>query len=70
VWLGLTHEPNHNEDVTGHLETKLAALAEHRSQVEGAMLGFFEQWIPQDAEEAGAKSGVRHAESFRRLDLS
>ena len=70
VWLGLTGEPNHHEDVTGHLETKLAALAEHESQVAGGMLGYFEEWIPKEAEEAGRKIGVRHAESFRRLDLS
>ncbi len=70
VWLALTREPNHHEDVTGHLETKLAALAEHASQVTGGMLGYFEEWIPKEAEEAGAKIGVRHAESFRRLDLS
>jgi LmbE family N-acetylglucosaminyl deacetylase len=70
VWLGLTSEPNHHEDVTGHLETKLAALAEHESQVEGGMLGYLEEWIPKEAEEAGRAIGVRHAESFRRLDLS
>jgi LmbE family N-acetylglucosaminyl deacetylase len=70
VWLGLTAEPNHHEDVTGHLETKLAALAMHESQVAGGMLGYFEEWIPKEAEEAGTKIGVRHAESFRRLDLS
>lgn len=70
LWLGLTNEPNHLEDVTGHLETKLAALAKHESQVAGGMLGYFEAWIPKEAEEAGSRIGVRHAESFRRLDLS
>ena len=70
VWLAWTREPNHHEDVTGHLATKLAALAEHASQVAGDMLGYFEEWIPQEAEEAGSRIGVRHAESFRRLDLS
>ena len=70
VWLGMTAEPNHHEDVTGHLETKLAALEQHRSQVAGDMLGYFEEWIPKEAEEAGRAIGVRHAESFRRLDLS
>jgi hypothetical protein len=34
------------------------------------MLGYFEEWIPKEAEEAGRAIGVRHAESFRRLDLS
>ena len=70
VWLGWTLEPNHHEEVTGFLGTKLAALAEHRSQVEGDLLGFFEEWIPKEAEEAGRAIGVGHAESFRRLDLS
>ena len=70
IWLGWTLEPNHHEDVTGFLETKLAALGEHRSQVEGGLLGFFEEWIPKETEAAGAKIGVRHAESFRVLGSS
>ena len=70
VWLGWTLEPNHYEDVTGFLDTKLAALAEHASQVAGDMLGFFEEWIPKEAEEMGERVGVRHAEAFRALDLS
>lgn len=70
VWLGWTLEANHHEDVTGFLETKLAALAEHVSQLEADLLGYFEEWIPKEAEEAGRQIGVRHAESFRRLDLS
>lgn len=70
VWLGWTREPNHHEDVTGFLETKLAALAEHVSQLEADLLGYFEEWIPKEAEEAGRQIGARHAESFRRLDLS
>lgn len=69
VWLGWTLEPNGSSDVSGHMETKLAALREHRSQVEGDMLGFFEEWIPLEAEEAGRGIGVRHAETFRALSL-
>lgn len=69
VWLGWTLEPNHYQDLTGHMDTKLAALAEHRSQVEGNMLGFFDQWLPAEAEENGRKIGVRHAEAFRVLNL-
>ena len=34
------------------------------------MLGFFEGWLPMEAEENGRKIGVKHAEAFRRLDLS
>ncbi len=69
VWMGWTLEPNHHEDVTGFMERKLAALALHRSQVEGDQLGFFEEWLPKEAEEAGRRIGVRHAESFRVLRL-
>jgi LmbE family N-acetylglucosaminyl deacetylase len=69
VWLGWTIEPNHHQDVTGFMELKLAALAEHRSQVQGGMLGFFEEWLPADAREAGEHIGVEHAESFRVLNL-
>jgi LmbE family N-acetylglucosaminyl deacetylase len=69
VWLGWTNEPNHHQDVTGFLEVKLTALAEHRSQVEGDMLGFFREWLPAEAEENGKKIGVQHAEAFRVLNL-
>jgi LmbE family N-acetylglucosaminyl deacetylase len=69
IWLGWTNEPNHHQDITGFLEVKLDALAEHRSQVEGDMLGFFREWLPAEAEENGKKIGVQHAESFRILTL-
>ena len=69
LWLSWSTEPNHHEDVTGFLRTKIDALAAHESQVQGDMLGFFEEWLPLDAAEAGKLIGVEHAESFRRLDL-
>jgi LmbE family N-acetylglucosaminyl deacetylase len=69
VWLGWTNEPNHVEDVTGHFPAKIAALAEHASQLtEG--IRFFEEFLEKDAKESGAKIGVEHAEEFRVLDLS
>jgi LmbE family N-acetylglucosaminyl deacetylase len=69
VWLGWTLEPNHHEDVSDWMATKLEALGRHRSQVEGDLLGYFEEWLPREAEEAGRTIGVRHAESFRVLRL-
>jgi LmbE family N-acetylglucosaminyl deacetylase len=69
VWMGWSLEPNHYEDVTGFIDLKLKALAEHRSQVQGGMLGFFEEWLPTEAEENGRKIGVQHAEAFRVLQL-
>jgi LmbE family N-acetylglucosaminyl deacetylase len=69
IWLGWTHEPNHVEDITGFLATKIDALAKHDSQLtEG--IRFFEDFLGKDAVEAGAKIGVEHAEEFRVLDLS
>jgi LmbE family N-acetylglucosaminyl deacetylase len=69
LWLGWTNEPNHVEDITGHFATKVAALAEHASQLaEG--IRFFEEFLEKDAVESGAKIGVQHAEEFRVLDLS
>lgn len=69
VWLAWSLEANHHEDITGYLDRKLAALREHASQVEGDMLGFFERWLPREAEDQGREIGVQHAEAFRRLTL-
>lgn len=69
VWLAWSNEANHHEDVTGFLEVKLRSLAEHRSQVEGDGIRFFEEWLPREAEESGSRIGATHGESFRRLTL-
>ncbi|MEP6759398.1 MAG: PIG-L deacetylase family protein [Actinomycetota bacterium] len=68
VWLGWSNEPNRTVDITGHMQTKIDALAAHASQLtEG--IRFFEEFLTKDAVEAGATIGVEHAESFRVLDL-
>jgi LmbE family N-acetylglucosaminyl deacetylase len=69
VRLAWTLEPNLYEDISGFMDRKLEALRAHRSQVEGDMLGFFEQWLPVEAEENGRKIGAQHAEAFRQLQL-
>ncbi len=69
VWLGWTTEPNHHEDVSDSFATKIAALAEHASQLaEG--IAYFEESLGRAAAEAGAELGASYAESFRVLDLS
>jgi LmbE family N-acetylglucosaminyl deacetylase len=69
VWLGWSDEPNHVEDITEHFDTKVAALGEHASQIaEG--IRFWDEWMREEAREAGARSGVGLAEEFRVLDLS
>jgi LmbE family N-acetylglucosaminyl deacetylase len=69
LWLSWSTEPNHHEDITGFLPAKIAALEAHRSQIEGDMLAFFQEWLPLEATEAGRAIGVEHGESFRRLEL-
>jgi LmbE family N-acetylglucosaminyl deacetylase len=70
IWLGWTREPNHFEDVTGFVDRKVEALLAHASQVQGDGIRFFQEWLPKEAEEAGRRIGVAHAEGFRVLDLS
>ncbi len=55
IWLGWTHEPNHVEDITGFLATKVDALAKHASQLEEG-IRFFEEFLGKDAVEAGRRS--------------
>lgn len=69
VWLAWTEKPNHTEDVSGLIDLKLAALARHESQVQGDGIRFFEEWLPAEAIEAGARIGATHGESFRVLRL-
>lgn len=69
VWLGWTNEPNHIEDVTGHFATAMAALAEHRSQVEEG-IAYFQRELEREAREAGAEIGAEHGERYRVLDLA
>jgi LmbE family N-acetylglucosaminyl deacetylase len=68
VWLGWTLEPNQHEDITGFLDTKVAALAAHASQLADG-IAFFEEELGKEAASAGARIGVRHAEAFRVLAL-
>jgi LmbE family N-acetylglucosaminyl deacetylase len=69
VWLGWTNEPNHLSDVSASFEVKVAALAEHASQInEGIRM--WDAWMRAEAEVAGARLGVELAEGFRVLDLS
>jgi LmbE family N-acetylglucosaminyl deacetylase len=68
VWLGWTNEPNHREDITGFLGTKIDALAAHASQLDEG-IRFFEEALATEAREEGERIGVEHAEPFRVLDL-
>ncbi len=68
VWLGWTLEANHHEDITGFLDTKVAALAAHASQLADG-IAFFEEELGKEAASAGERIGVHQAEAFRVLAL-
>ncbi|MGI9615979.1 MAG: PIG-L deacetylase family protein [Acidimicrobiales bacterium] len=68
-------EPDHVEDVTGHLDAKLAALLSHTSQFVSTMgsgedpeLVEFRRRIEGKLIAAGTAGGVSHAEVFKLID--
>jgi LmbE family N-acetylglucosaminyl deacetylase len=69
IRIAWTLESNQREDITGFMDVKLAALFEHRSQLDHDQLAFFERWLTMEAEQAGKEIGVDHAESFRVMNL-
>ncbi|HZD17777.1 MAG TPA: PIG-L deacetylase family protein [Actinomycetota bacterium] len=69
LWLAWSDGPDHHEDVTASFATKVAALGEHRSQLEVG-IRYFEEELEREARRAGERIGVPYAESFRVLYLS
>lgn len=69
VWLGWTNEPNHAEDVTDVFDWKVAALAEHPSQL-AEPIKMWDEWMREESRAAGKRAGVELAEEFRVIDLS
>jgi LmbE family N-acetylglucosaminyl deacetylase len=67
VYLCGAREPNAKVDVTQHLETKIAALHEHKSQIQDMTAMAQRQRDNIDQEFAG--DGIRYTESFRIFTL-
>jgi LmbE family N-acetylglucosaminyl deacetylase len=68
-------QPDHVEDVTGHVGTKIEALLAHRSQHASTMasaddptLARFRSRVEVKLAEAGRAGGVEHAEVFKLID--
>jgi LmbE family N-acetylglucosaminyl deacetylase len=71
-------EPDHVEDVTGFLDTKIAALLEHRSQFRSTMriddpdaadeVAAFRERMLERMAEHGQPEGIALAESFKLID--
>ena len=73
-----SEEPDHAEDVTGHVDSKIGALLEHTSQFvtthditdasDDAQVARFRRHIEDRLATFGARVGVRHAEAFKLID--
>jgi LmbE family N-acetylglucosaminyl deacetylase len=71
-------EPDHVEDVTGHVERKLAALLEHRSQFRSThgiddpgaedQVDRFRRRVTDRLAEMGRPVGIAQGEAFKRVD--
>lgn len=66
VWIMGRTEPDHVIDVTAHIETAVAALRAHRSQVSPESADrHLKEWRRRD----GKRIGVEYAEVFKRFRL-
>jgi LmbE family N-acetylglucosaminyl deacetylase len=71
-------EPDHIEDVSDHVETKLAALLEHRSQLRSTMgisgdaaldeVAAFRGRVTERLADNGAQVGIAAGELFKRIE--
>ena len=66
VYLFASDNPNYYVDITAHIETKLAAVRAHASQVKGESTL---DWVRARTRAAGLEIGVEHAESFHYLPM-
>lgn len=66
VYVNFAHKANYYVDITETMETKIAALLEHKSQ-----LGDWDprEMIQQWAAETGSKVGFKYAEAYWRITL-
>lgn len=67
VYIANPAEPTCGVDISSTLETKIAALREHRSQVTEERL---REFLPPRTAQMGERFGVPHAEGFARIELS
>jgi len=67
IFIANAQDPNCAVDVGTTLETKIAALREHRSQVSEERL---REFVPVRAAQVGERFGLGHAEAFHRIELS
>lgn len=65
LYLAGALQPNVEIDVTATIGARLAALREHRSQIQN--MDQIEQWAREEGEQTGSKEAPRWLEKFRRF---
>jgi len=68
VYLYWTGDPNHWEDVSSSIETRIEALSHHDSQINGRVDKVRER-ILKGAAETGEAQGYAYAEAFHKIKL-
>lgn len=68
AYLFWTDSADHWEDISACIETRIAALARHASQV-GTRSESVDEWVRRRAREAGQEAGLEYAEGFKRLQF-
>ena len=69
VWIMGHPEPDHYVDVTKHMDTSVAALMEHKSQMDGRDEVWARERMGQWKRERAKGRGIQHAEAFRRIEF-
>lgn len=65
LYLWAAEQPDHFEDITSTLDTKIAALREHHTQLDNA--NGWEERVRNRAAEIGAPHGFAAAEGFKKM---
>jgi LmbE family N-acetylglucosaminyl deacetylase len=68
IWVPYASMGDKMIDISECMATKIAAISKHQSQVGGqGAEREYAKWVTQAGEQAGAKAGCKHAESFMRI---
>jgi len=69
IWFWGTEDINQYEDITKTMDTKLAALFCHKSQMDSMGTQNVEKWVKNKCEEMAAGTDYTYAEGFHRVKI-
>lgn len=69
IWFWGTEDINQREDISKTMETKLAALFCHKSQMESMGIQNAEKWVKNKCKEMAEGTGFIYAEGFHRVKI-